>query len=414
MSEAGVDIAIIGGGLSGGLLALALAEKRPECRVLLLDSGARLGGNHVWSWFGPDVPASLGWLVDPLVSYKWRGYGVRFRRRRRQLPTSYRSITSERFDAVLRERLPEGAVRCGALVADFGPDHVTLAGGERIAARAVVDARGAPVLPGLVGGWQKFVGQRLKLAAPHGLMAPLVMDASKGQEDGFRFVYVLPFAPDEVFIEDTYYSTSPRIDREALVERIAAYARGQHWRVVEVLGEERGCLPVVAGGDPAGLFDAPQGVARIGTGAGLFHPLTGYSLPMAARMAAELAGLPDLSGEALAATASARARAHWRDGAYYRLLTRMAFGVAQPDQRYRVFERFYGLSPGLIERFYAGRSTWGDRLRILAGRPPVPVLAAIRCLLGGGLPLAPLGIVPPLDDTGANLHPLPIAEYEAL
>jgi lycopene beta-cyclase len=177
---------------------------------------------------------------------------------------------------------------------------------------------------------------------------------------------------------------------------------------LEVLGEEQGCLPVVAGGDPAALFDAPDGVARIGTGAGLFHPLTGYSLPMAAQVAAMLANQPDLSGRALAAATQDFARRHWRKGAYYRLLARMAFGAARPEQRYRVFERFYTLSPRLIERFYAGRSTWLDRLRILAGKPPVSVLAAIRCLLGGGIPLAQL------DDLGANPHPLSKVENEAL
>lgn len=408
MDNSVADVVIIGGGLSGGLLALALAERRPDCRVVLIEAGERLGGNHVWSFFGPDVGPDLRWLVDPLVAHTWRGYGVRFRRKRRQLPTSYRSITSEHFDAVLRARLPEGAIRCGAHVADFGADHVLLADGERIPARAVVDARGAAVLPGLVGGWQKFVGQRLKLAAPHGMSAPLVMDASKAQIDGFRFVYVLPFGPDEVFVEDTYYSASPEIDREALAGRIADYARAQQWRVEAVLGEEIGCLPVVAGGDPSALLGGADDVARIGTGAGLFHPLTGYSLPVAAQVAAKLAALPDLSGGAMAAAARDLAQQHWRKGAYYRLLARMAFGAARPELRYRVFERFYTLSPMLIERFYAGRSTWRDRLRILAGKPPVPVLAALRCLLGGGIPLAQL------DDLGANAHPPHNAENEAL
>ena len=412
MNTSVADVAIIGGGLSGGLLALALAERRPDCRIVLVEAGERLGGNHVWSFFAPDVGADLGWLVDPLVAHRWQGYSVDFGpdagKGARHLDTPYRSITSEHFDAVLRARLPQGAVLCGARVADFGADFVDLADGRRIAAGAVVDARGAAVLPGMVGGWQKFVGQRLKLAAPHGLTEPVVMDASQGQIDGFRFVYVLPFGPDEVFVEDTYYSASPVIDRDALAQRIADYARACQWSVVEVSGEEQGCLPVVAGGNPAALFTAPDGVARIGTGAGLFHPLTGYSLPMAAQTAAALASQPDLSGKALATAARDLALRHWRQGAYYRLLARMAFGAARPDQRYRVFKRFYTLSPRLIERFYAGRSTWRDRLRILAGKPPVSVLAALRCLSGGGIPLAQL------DDLGANAHPPHNAENEAL
>ena len=52
----------------------------------------------------------------------------------------------------------------------------------------------------------------------------------------------------------------------------------------------------------------------------------------------------------------------------------MLFG-APPERRLRVFERFYRLEEGLIERFYAGRSTLADRARILCGKPPVPLAA---------------------------------------
>jgi lycopene beta-cyclase len=72
----------------------------------------------------------------------------------------------------------------------------------------------------LTGGWQKFVGQRLRLAHPHGVARPVIMDAAVEQIDGFRFVYTLPLAPDEVFIEDTYYSDSPTIDQPALALRL--------------------------------------------------------------------------------------------------------------------------------------------------------------------------------------------------
>jgi len=46
-----------------------------------------------------------------------------------------------------------------------------------------------------------------------------------------------------------------------------------------------------------------------------------------------------------------------------------------------VLERFYRLPEPLIGRFYAGRSTFRDKARILAGRPPVPIGRAIRALL---------------------------------
>ena len=38
----------------------------------------------------------------------------------------------------------------------------------------------------------------------------------------------------------------------------------------------------------------------------------------------------------------------------------------------------------LIERFYAAGSTLGDKARILSGKPPVPLGAALTCLIGKG------------------------------
>lgn len=64
------------------------------------------------------------------------------------------------------------------------------------------------------------------------------------------------------------------------------------------------------------------------------------------------------------------------------MLDLMLFKAANPDQRYRVLERFYRLSPDLVARFYAAHSTTLDKLRVLSGKPPVPVGRAIAALSG--------------------------------
>ena len=70
----------------------------------------------------------------------------------------------------------------------------------------------------------------------------------------------------------------------------------------------------------------------------------------------------------------------WKSGGYFRFLNRMMFGAAAPPDRRFIMERFYRLPEPLISRFYAGRLTWRDRVRIFSGRPPVPVGRALRCL----------------------------------
>lgn len=373
------DLAILGGGLAGGLVAMALAARRPEVRVCVVEQD-RPGGNHIWSHFSSDLDAADDWLVAPLIAHRWPAYDVAFPGYRRTLHAPYRSVTSERFAAVLHDRLPPEAMVRGEVVA-AEPGRVRLADGRELAAAAVLDARGPGDLATLDLGWQKFVGQTLRLEEPHGVERPVVMDAAVEQADGYRFVYLLPLGPDEIFVEDTYYSDSPALDRARLQKGIAAYAADRGWRVAEATRTETGVLPVVVGGDFAAYWGSTgHALAKAGVRAGLFHPTTGYSLPDAVGLAGLIARAPDLSHSGLLNLTRRHAASVWAGRGFYRMLDVMLFRAADPDQRYRVLERFYRLSPALVARFYAAASTRSDQARILSGRPPVPVTRAVRAL----------------------------------
>lgn len=375
------DIAIVGGGLAGGLIALALAKKRPEIRLLLIESDDRFGGNHVWSCFDSDIAPEHGWLVAPLFVHAWPGHDVRFAEHERRFATGYRSIESERLDSVLRGALPAGAWMTGVAVEQVTPTSMRLADGRTIGAGAVIDTRGAGDMSALDLGYQKFMGQVLELAEPHGLVRPTIMDAAVDQQEGYRFVYVLPFGEREVFVEDTYYSDTPDLDTQRLTGRISAYAEARGWQVDRVARTETGCLPVCMGGDFDRFWrDGGDGVAKAGLRGGFFHAMTGYSLVDAVRVASMIADMPDLSAPALHARLRGAAADHWRGGTFYRMLASLLFKAAEPAERHRVLSRFYRLDPALIDRFYAGRSSTFDKLRILAGKPPVPVGRAIAVL----------------------------------
>jgi lycopene beta-cyclase len=380
-----IDVAIAGGGLAGGLTALALHRARPELRLALVENGDTLGGTHRWSWFSSDVGAEGAALLDEFRTSHWRGYDVRFPGFARSLDTPYNSLSSLDFDAGLRRLLPAETIWTGRDVAALDARGINLAGGERIAARVVVDARGAASAPGLEGGWQVFLGRRLRTAGPHGLEQPTVMDAAVEQHESCRFVYTLPLGADELFVEDTYYADGPELDRAALSARLERYCAARGWEG-EPLDGETGVLPVITGGDfPA--FQAAhrtQGVAVIGARGGFAHPLTSYTLPFAVRTALAIAAETDLAGPEIAARLEARAREHWRRTAFYRRLARMMFGAGEPAERWRAFALVYRLPQPVIERFYAARSTHADRARLLCGRPPVPVLGALRALATSG------------------------------
>ena len=380
------DLAIVGGGLAGGLIALALAARRPELDVRLVEGGAAIGGNHLWSFFDADVAPADRWLIDPIVAHRWPGYAVDFPGHSRRLEQPYNSVPSERLDAAVRAALPAERLLTRARALAVSPTAVVLCDGRRIEAGAVIDARGMADAAPLELGWQKFVGREIVTIAPHGVTRPVVMDATVDQIDGYRFVYLLPFAPDRLFVEDTYYSDGPMLDVAAIEARIADHVARRGWQVVDSgeVRRETGVLPVVIGGDfEAYWTGGGRGVPKAGVRAGLFHPTTGYSLPDAVRTAAAVAAARDLSAPALHDLLHGLAARAWRGRGFYRMLDRMLFHAAEPAERYRVLRHFYRQDAALIARFYAARTTAFDGLRILSGRPPVPVGRAIAALSGG-------------------------------
>jgi lycopene beta-cyclase len=377
------DLAIVGGGLAGALIALAAAKRRPDARIRLIEGAAQFGGNHVWSFFGSDVADEHRALIAPLVAHAWRGYDIAFPAHARTLDTTYYSITSERLDTVVRRTLSPETLMASARVLGASPTAVVLADGDRVEAQGVIDCRGPGDMSLLDLGWQKFMGMELKTAYPHGVERPIVMDGSVEQLDGYRFVYTLPFDTSTLFVEDTYYSDTPDLDTQTLARRISAYTAAKGSDGVSVGRSETGVLPVAMGGDFEEYWrSGGNRVAKGGMRAGLFHPLTGYSLPDAVRLAHLVADSGDWSGGALHTLTHDYAATLWRQRRFYRMLATMLFRAADPAERYRVLERFYRLDAGLVGRFYAGRSTLFDKMRVLTGKPPVPIGRAVQALMG--------------------------------
>ena len=300
----------------------------------------------------------------------------------RSLSNGYFSIESQNLDKELRQRLPSQALKTGQKAKGVTNGRVTLADGAEIAAQAVLDVRGSGDVSALDIGWQKFCGQMLKLAEPHGLERPVIMDATVEQIDGYRFIYCLPFSDTEIFVEDTYYADTADLDSATSHGRIADYAAAQGWTIEAVLSEEKGQLPVIYGGDFEAFWHANTGVdARAGARAALIQPITSYSLPMAVKTAIMIAEMPDISQQKLDKMLRTLARKHWKNGKFYRMLCAFLFLGADPEKRYKTLEHTYTKDEKLLARFYAGKSTRMDQASLLTGKPPIPISRAIPLLL---------------------------------
>lgn len=364
------DYVLVGGGLSNCLIALALLQRRPALRVALVEQQAQLGGNHLWCFHAGDVTADCD-FVAPLLTRRWPKYEVRFPRLTRTLDEPYAAVTSQRLHDVV-ERCFARHAQCRLLLScsarTVGATRVVLESGQELRGKVVIESRGPDAFERSSGvGYQKFVGLELALRRPSPLPSPVLMDALLPQTDGFRFMYALPLASDRILLEDTYFSDSAALNEPHEASEIMAYAARLGCEVERVVRRESGVLPLPTRSPPlaAPATDEPLVAGYQG---GWFHPVTGYSFPVAVRLARAIAACNPVDLRERVWPALQREQgAQLRFGA---LLNRLLFAAFAPEERWGALERFYRLPAESVRRFYSLSLTRGDRLRLLCGRPP--------------------------------------------
>jgi lycopene beta-cyclase len=405
------DYIIVGGGLQGGLLTLAIRYHHPDATILLIERGENVGGNHTWSFHPEDVPDSAQPWIEPLVSNRWSEYVVRFPGFERRLNLPYASINSKHFADVVesaflisnsyasrnesssavqtlptiinRIALHRSAVEtphwqsCRAMSSRLltnteidvvTSDSVRTSDGVIYDCHTAIDCRGFALqdLPyGGRCGYQKFFGFELDFSSDWPETHPVIMDACRSQAEGFRFMYTLPLTSRRILIEDTQFSDHPRLERADCYQNVTAFIRARTNSDWSIVREESGCLPMpyTRMGTPC-LIDPVRG----GYAGGWFHAATGYSFPLAVRFAEAVgSAAPDQVTDAVAALIEENRF----PAKFARFLNRLLFRLVKADYRWGLFRRFYRvLSEPEISRFYAHRITVADACRIIIGRPP--------------------------------------------
>jgi lycopene beta-cyclase len=362
-------------------------DVNPDIIITIVEASEQIGGDHTWSFNLSDIPEHLQDWIKPFIAYQWDRYDVIFPERKRQLGIPYCTGNSDTLRACVRPFIDAGRmkVRLGAKVDQMETGYeracVTLSSGEVISGKCVLDTRGFVPDPDTFLGYQKFVGRVIRTKNPHGLKYPIIMDATVEQLGGYRFVYCLPYTDHEVLVEDTYYTDGDELSENEVTSRLEDYITNKGWADHQLIRQEKGVLPITLAKNLKS-YDITNTVPKIGIRGGFYHAVTGYSLPHAVRVAENLAFKIELWEQSFDAptmniVVSADQEMHHKSENFFRLLNRMLFRAAKPEERYKVLQRFYGLSEPLIRRFYAGELTWRDKLRILCGKPPVPISKAL-------------------------------------
>ncbi len=378
--EQKADVVIVGGGLAGSLTALRLATAHPQMRVVLVEKGDQLGGRRTWSFFEAELGSdeTMKWL-EPVIDRSWDGVSVKFPKLEKDVTRRFHAIRSETLHKKVLELLGDGVV-LHAEVSRLTESHVELENGDVFGARLILDARGLDEASGpSITGYQKFIGLEFELAEPHGLTAPVLVDACCPQLDGLRYFSLLPWDEKRVLIEETYYSDSQTVNRERIHRSLTAYAERRDWKIVSVSREEWDVIPIPMSGDYIKQSIGGQPLP-IGVRGGFFHAATGRSFAETVRIAEFLSSLEDHATH-FARLRLVKFKKPWMSRQrFYRLLNRFIFFAAEPSLRYQVLQHIYAQSPDLVVRFLNGRTSWADRIRLLSSGVPVPRERALRSL----------------------------------
>ncbi len=396
------DVIIVGGGLSGGLLALRLALAQPRPRVLLIERSGSLGGNHTWVF---SATSSAPDWVKPLVSKNWSQFQVRFPKSNKGFEIPFYAIRSQDFNAGLRERLGmDVLVNCEAI--EISDNHVKTRDGKVFRAPLIVDATGIhddlinatdSLYSGIQCGWMKYMGFDLKVkrTAPEISMTegpthavPTLMDARVPQMDGFRFFSTIPLDDETIYVQESFLSSTPHLNPHRMTRSLLAYVQRLGFEPdprTPILRQEEALIPLPLFAFPDDraikindLYTSGHGEnfidrspIQISSANGWYHPTIGQAVSDAIRVAEFIASQPRLRTGPVR-TAMREFRYHWvKQQAFYRTFNRMLFKASEPSLRHLAFDRLFSLKDDLIGRFLSGESSSADATKIFANKPPL-------------------------------------------
>jgi lycopene beta-cyclase len=375
----------MGAGLQTALILAAFAQTSHRPRITVIST--RHSRTHTWSLHKSDLSQFMQQAVLPMVAHKFPSQMVSFPDHERSLDEEYWVMTSESIAAYMESLREKGNFEMIEGLIDSVEDQVVRFSDTSITSPLLFDNRGQDGPINQEAGWQKFVGLEVELSKSSPIKTPVIMDATVKQLDGYRFMYVLPLTETRVLVEDTYYSDNSTLDEPTLEKRVLDYCQTHQLDVKNIVRRESGVLliPLTRLPKRAPVWSGPTGSIVFGGYRGeWYHRTTGYSFPIAAKLAETTAHFHNSAG--LVACITKLWSEHRRQSRLNYLLNQFLFRHFSENQRWNALARFYRLPKSTIQRFYSDTMTGFDQFRIIAGRPQrgfqiLPIKRSMTCQL---------------------------------
>ncbi len=378
-NESPLRIGIIGAGLSGLSVALALLEQKDfNGEVHLFEPREEYCHDRHWSFW--DASEHFFRATPQLRFNNIDFVANNFRSSLSCDDTSYSVLSSDAVYQHAKNALAKDLrfyLNMGTSVIDIIPSSnqlelvLTEQGNNQF--DLVFDSRLVknPDPNGLI---QWFKGAEISLENTRSPIKACLMDFCLEKNQPIGFFYVLPLDDFRVLAQLTYFlnpGEAPPENASDIWSDYVSKTLGQNPEAI--IREENGCIPMQVNHANYETF----GHHAIGTAAGWVRASTGYGfldIQRAAKRVAKACCIPDAI-ERERSLRAVKARSHWDDrldGIFLATLKR------EPQRAAEFFSSiFSGASSKSVIRFLSGTATWRDRISVMRSLPSAPFIKSL-------------------------------------
>ena len=337
-------VIILGGGLSGTLLACRLKEVLPSVPFRLYTEDSMLGNHQSCSFRESDCRSSMKWL-RPLVSHSWKQHHIKFPSYEKWITNPYHLIESNHLHKVASGMIGNSLHLYNKMNLEFALQMGSF----------VIDTRNKCHFKKC--GYRKWLAIEVELLDDHHMIAPVIYDGGIDQKEQGRSLYYLPLSSRKLLIKDFWISDSKKVDLDEMRNALILVLKSKGWRIGKIIREESGLteLPLTA--------PVIREEGRVINLSGLFHDTTGCQVASIVRLVDRMVTTSFRLGELKDVVKKFRQEEE-KDRKFFRYLNRQIL----ENSHNRIFESIYRQPYTVLERFSKGKLTFFDRSRITFGK----------------------------------------------